>query len=141
MVILLVTPSDLLYSSVKRRKKWENNKCIRHGYVCVHACETKFLWNTGPDHRVLKKMPTSKSSVASSCGYRPPKHETFWEERFSCCFCFTAVKNMTFKNKIFYYGFANRAIAKFTLLTVPGFLFGGEQKCRKFPNWFIYCLF
>lgn len=94
--------------------------------MCVRAYETKFLWNTGPDYWVLEKILMSKSFVASSCGYKPQKEESFWEERFFCCFCFTVDESTTLKSKIFCYGFANTATGKSTSLTAAGFCFGGE---------------
>lgn len=81
-------PFWFIISSVKRKKKLEINKCTRPVYVCVHAYETGFLWSTGPEHWVLKKISMSKSFAASSCGFTPWKHQTFQEERFFCCFFF-----------------------------------------------------
>lgn len=96
--------------------------------MCVHVYETEFFCNTGPEHWVLKKISMSESFAASSCGFTPCKRRTFQEERFFCCFCFTADTITSFQSKISYCGFSSGATAKPTSLTAPGLLFGGGQK-------------
>lgn len=97
--------------------------------VCVvHVYEIEFVWNTGLEHGVLKKIICVWTLCSILMWLHIIKHQTFQEERFFCCFCFTADKIKYFQNKIFYYGFSSGATTKPSSLTAPEFLSGGGQK-------------